>query len=76
MVLGPEEIDRKAQPAGGKHYYTANDFAHKADGLLEDVDDCQDGQYETDEIDNCSHNTNMRKKLEIPKRRGISSPVN
>ena len=42
MVLGPEEVDREAYPAGGKHNYTANDFAHERDGLLDDVDDCQD----------------------------------
>ena len=42
VVLGPEEVDDEADPAGGKNYYTADYFAHKRDGLLDDVDDCQD----------------------------------
>ena len=72
VVLGPEEIDGEADPAGSKHQYTADDFSHQRDGLLDDVDYCQNGQYQTDEINNCSHNTNMRKNPEHAKSDGLT----
>ena len=67
MVLGPEEIDGEAHPAGGKNDYTADYFTHKRDGLLDDVDDCQDRQHKTDEIDYCCHTTNITNSAEFPK---------
>jgi hypothetical protein len=57
VVLGPKEVDQSAHPVGRKNNYTANDFAHKSDGLLDDVDNCQYGQYFTDDVNNFPHST-------------------
>ncbi len=52
VVLRVEEVDQEADPAGGEHQDGADDFTHEGDGLLEDVENGDDGQYEADEIDN------------------------
>ena len=38
MVLGVEEIDREADPAGSQHEHGRNDLTHQGDGLLQDVE--------------------------------------
>ena len=52
VILGVEVVDCEANPTGGKDYDGADDFANKADGLFENVDYCQNCQYNTDNVKN------------------------
>ena len=51
MVLRVEVVDKEADPAGAEHDDGADNLADDADRLLEDVDDGEDRQDESDEID-------------------------
>ena len=42
MVLRVEVVDHEADPAGDEDQDDGDDFAHGADGLLEDVEDGDD----------------------------------
>ena len=57
VVLGVEEVDDEADPAGQEDDDRRDDLADEADGLLEDVDDGEDGENEADDVDNGCHNT-------------------
>ena len=52
VVLCVQVVNCQANPAGSEDKDCADDFSNDADGLLEDVDDCQDGQYKTYEVNN------------------------
>lgn len=52
MVLCIEVVNCQANPAGGEDENCANNLSNNADGLFEDVDDCQDGQYKTYDVNN------------------------
>ena len=52
VVLCPEEIDGKSDPARNEHKDRADYLPDEGDGLFEDVKDCQDGQDYTDDVDN------------------------
>ncbi len=57
MVLCVEIVYKKAYPAGDKHKHAADDLSNKGDGLLENVKNRQNGQYQTGDVKDCSkHN--------------------
>ena len=57
MVLCVEIVNQKTYPAGDKHKHAADDLSNKGDGLLEDVKNRKDGQYQTGDVKDCSkHN--------------------
>ena len=56
MVLGPQVVDGKADPAGQKDDNGRNDFSGKGNGLLEDVKDGQNGENDADNVNNSGHN--------------------
>ena len=55
MVLRPKEVDKKADPAGQENDDCADDLSGKGNGLLENVQDSQNGQDDTDNVDYFSH---------------------
>ena len=50
VILGIKVINSKANPAGGKDNDCADNLPNNSDGFLENVYDCQDGEYQTDDV--------------------------
>ena len=51
MVLRPKEIDKEADPARQEDDDRADDLAYYRNWFLEDVDDRQDGEDKTDDVE-------------------------
>jgi hypothetical protein len=55
MVLCPKEIDKETNPAGQEHDNGADDLTDSGDRFLENVENRQNGQNNTDDIQNLTH---------------------
>ena len=55
MVLGVEEINGQANPAGEEYNRGCDDLAHEGDGFLEDVKYGQNGKDDADNVNETCH---------------------
>ena len=70
MVLGVEEVDDEADPAGGQDEDPRDDFADQGDRLLADVNDGEDGKDQADEVNDSSHSILIFNSFHSEKRPG------
>ena len=55
MILRVEVVDDEADPAGDEDQDAGDDLAHEGDGLLDDVDDGENGKDQTDPVNDGTH---------------------
>ena len=55
MVLGEEEVHCESYPACRKDKNSRDNLPDKGDGLLYDVNDCENGEYYSQDVNDASH---------------------
>ena len=50
MILGVEIVDGKADPARAENENLANDLSYEGNRLFDDVEDCDDRENDTDNV--------------------------
>ena len=61
MILRIEVVHHETDPAGDEDQDDRDDFTHKRDGLLGNVDDGEDGQNDADKVNDGTHGWNYAK---------------
>ena len=62
MILGVEVVDGKADPARAENENWADDLSYEGNRLFDDVEDCDDRENDTDNVNKWAHRSIYLKK--------------